>query len=80
VLAYGDTALRLLRELPCAVAHEKMRVTAGDSAGFFLQLPPSETLRHRGPDHSGVYVYTGSKPKVVSGDARSITSAVVKDC
>jgi cysteine-rich repeat protein len=54
-------------------------VTAVGTNGFFLQAHPSETARYQGPDYSGLFVYTGTKPTVAAGDRISITSATVAD-
>ncbi|MDC0710450.1 amidohydrolase family protein [Stigmatella sp. ncwal1] len=60
------------------VTVESMLVTAVETGGFFIQMSPTETMRYQGPDYSGIYVYTDSKPKVVAGDLITVTSAVVK--
>lgn len=54
-------------------------VTAVGGNGFFIQSHPSETSRYQGPDYSGLFVFTSSKPTVVAGDRISITSATVAD-
>jgi len=54
-------------------------VTAVGGNGFFVQAHPSETGRYQGPDYSGLFVYTSTKPTVAAGDRISITAATVAD-
>ncbi|WP_407738608.1 lamin tail domain-containing protein [Hyalangium sp.] len=54
-------------------------VTAVGGNGFFIQSHPSEAGRYQGPDYSGLFVFTSSKPTVVAGDRISITTAKVAD-
>ncbi len=54
-------------------------VTAAGSNGFFIQSHPSESGRYQGPDYSGMFVFTSTKPTVVAGDRITITKATVAD-
>jgi cytosine/adenosine deaminase-related metal-dependent hydrolase len=54
-------------------------VTVVASDGFFVQVHPGEAERYQGPDHSGLFVYTNTAPRVAAGDRVNITSAKVVD-
>ncbi|WP_224242977.1 amidohydrolase family protein [Hyalangium gracile] len=54
-------------------------VTAVGTNGFFIQAHPSEGARYQGPDYSGMFVFTSSKPTVAAGDRITITAATVAD-
>lgn len=53
-------------------------VTAIGRAGFYAQVATDDRA-YTGPDHSGVYVFTGTAPTVAVGDRVTLTNATVAD-
>ena len=62
-----------------AVTLSNVLVTGVATVGFYIQVHPSETARYQGPDYSGLYVFTSTKPTVAVGDRINITAATLAD-